>query len=149
MPEKESQLGFLIFFIGVWCGINVILSLVSGWFQLSKKFSCPTDFQTKYSCGLTTMALGIPYFSVNYSHCIFVHIGDAGIRVSILFIFRILSPPILIPWSEMESVRRVRYMLFNTTVIKLRNENRRFRFFWGTGETIFEMCKQKGIQTEA
>lgn len=147
--ETASPVGFLLLFLIFWCGVNAILSLLSGWYQLSKKFLCPTDFQTTHSCGLTSMTLGIPFFPVNYSHCIFVRIGEAGIRISILFLFRILSPPILIPWREIESVRRVRYMLFNSTVINLKNDNQRFRFFWRTGETIFEICKQKGIQIEA
>jgi hypothetical protein len=146
--DLASPIQFLLFFGAMWCSVNILLSLISGWYQISKKFPSPEDFQTTQSYRLTSMTLGVPFFPVSYNHCIFVLIGDAGIRISILFLFRILSSPILIPWSEIKSVNRSRYMLVNSTVINLKNDNRRFRFYWKTGEAIFEACKARQVPVE-
>jgi|WetSurMetagenome_2_1015567.scaffolds.fasta_scaffold00263_7 hypothetical protein len=139
----------IIFFIILWCLVIAILSLVSGWYQLSKKYPCPADLQIIHDCGLTSLTLGIPYFPVSFSNCVFVRIANEGIIISILFLFRLLCPPILIPWNEVESVQRIRYMFMNSTLLNIKNNKRRFRFFWSAGDTLFEMCKQKGVKINA
>jgi hypothetical protein len=151
--EAQFPLWVIPLFLSVWIVVNIVLSLMSGWFQLSRKFPCPKDFQAKYSFRLTTMTLGIPYLPVGYRNCIYIRIGEAGIKISILFLFRILNPPILIPWREIESVKRVKpklvNMLVHSTIVNIRNDTKRFRFYFSAGNTIFEICKQKGIRIEA
>jgi len=135
-------------FLGLWCGIVAFLALISGWLQLSRKFPCPADFQAKQSFSLASLSLGIPYFPVAHRNCAYISIGEMGIKISIMFIFRILHPPILVPWREIESVKWVRRTWINSVIVNIRNEKRRFRFYWEPARVIFEMCKQKGIRIE-
>ncbi len=146
MPSNiDSPWWFLTFFLGMWIGISGLLSAVSGWYQLSKRFPCPKNFQAEKSFRMTSMSLGYPFLPVNYGHCVFVRIGEAGIRLSVLFLFRLFDPPMLIPWRDIERVRQSWYLFFKSTVITIRNDRRRFRFYFGTGEEIYVRCKRQGI----
>jgi hypothetical protein len=146
--ETLSPVSFLLLILALWCGIYVTVSLLSGWHTLSKKFPCPREFQTNKSFRLTSVSLGPRFLPVTYGNSVFVSIGEVGIRISILLLFRILHPPILIPWDEVESVKRERYMLVNSTLISIKNDNRRVRFYWRAGKAIFEESKGRNIQVE-
>lgn len=147
--NSDFPIWFFPSFVSMWLGVNALLSFMSGWYKFAKRFRCPESFRAEKNCGLTSISLGFKYFPVNYGNCVFVKIGNTGIRLSVLFIFRFMSPPFVIPWEEIENVRRSRYFLFGSTVLNVKRDSRRFRFYWGTGEALFETCKQRGIKIEA
>ena len=58
---------------------------------------------------------------VHYGNCLFVVINDRGLRLSILFLFRFLSPPMFVPWSEAESVEEKQMLLMRYYTVSIRN----------------------------
>jgi hypothetical protein len=59
---------------------------------------------------------GLP---VNYGNCLFVSVSRSGIRLSILFLFRFQSPPLFLPWVDVESVteRRLLFLMRYSEII--------------------------------
>lgn len=119
MPTETGFPWFITLFLIMWFGINASLSLISGWFQLSRKFPCSKKFQAKESFRLTSLSLGPRLVPVSYGNTVFVSINEYGIRISVLFLFRLLTSPILIPWDNINSAKRERYILVNSTLLNI------------------------------
>ena len=74
--------------------------------------------------------MGLGFFPVNYSSCLFVTINEKGFRVAILFLFRFLSPQLFIPWAQIESVAEKRFLFMRYSAIRIR-ENWPILSFYG------------------
>ncbi len=87
----------------IWLGIVVALSVKSGWTTLAKAFPSPQRVEGhKFSFASGVMSQdGTP---VSYGGCLFVTVGDAGIRIAVMPPFRLFSPPLFIPWRSVASV---------------------------------------------
>lgn len=94
---------FPIFFALMWVTVCFVLSLTSGWFGLSRQLAGRLHEVTG-SSSFQSGALGWGFASVSYGNCLFVKVGPAGIGLSILWLFRVLAPPFVIPWQLVQSV---------------------------------------------
>jgi hypothetical protein len=111
---------FLPSFAALWFGITALLAVVGGWRSLAQTFEAREDLQGK-RFRFVSGSLGMRLLPVSYGGCLFVTVGDAGFRLSILFLFRLLSPPLYFPWTQVESVESKRFWLIRATVIRFRN----------------------------
>ena len=87
----------------VWLGIVVALTIRSGWTKLAKAFPSPRRVEGRkflYASGVMSQD-GAP---VSYGGCLFVTVGDAGVRIAVMVPFRLFSPPMFIPWRAVASV---------------------------------------------
>jgi hypothetical protein len=126
---------FLPFFVIMWVGITAVLSVVGGWGELGRRFPATTrpDGET---FSFVSGALNAGMLPVGYGNCLFVTVGSAGVRLSVLFLFRILHPPLLIPWTAIEAVTRERHWFTWRTVVRIRDFDRRLALYGRAGEEV-------------
>ena len=90
------------------------------------------------------MSLGSGLFPVNYGNCLFVTVGHLGLALSVLFMFRILHPPLLIPWSAIEAVRPEKFWFMTRIAVYVRGLNKRLLFPRRVGKKILETFNSQG-----
>ncbi|MGZ5131193.1 MAG: hypothetical protein ACXWCU_12225 [Caldimonas sp.] len=106
MSGAGASLGpqwFLLAFAALWLGVTALLSRAGGWSRLAASFRArhpASGDRFRFVSG----SLGAGRFPVRYNNCLFVVVSRRGMHLSILFPFRFGSPPLFIPWSEVESV---------------------------------------------
>lgn len=99
-------IAFTTFFLVLWMSISLLMSRVSGWAKLAKHYAASSDEQGKtyYMC---SGYIG----SVRYKSCLTLCACKNGLRLSMLFLFRMGHPPLFIPWDQFHNVSEKR-MLF-------------------------------------
>ena len=92
---------FPIFFATLWLSITTLISLLSGWFGLMRKFPDrpePAILQLKWQSG--SMGVGVSMRSLlTLSAC------QTGLRVQILRLFGPFCRPFFVPWDQISIVR--------------------------------------------
>ncbi len=79
-------------------------------------------------------------FPTGYGNCLTVAVSGAGVRLSVLFLFRIMHPPLVIPWSAIESVVSQEQLWFGyRTTIRIRDFDRRLTLKGRAGKRIAAM----------
>jgi hypothetical protein len=117
-PELLQPQWFIPFFL--WLAICAVSTLAGGWFSLSREFRSDEMIEGerfRFASG----SLGAWPFPVTaYGGCLFMTVNDSGFRLSILFLFRFLSPPLFIPWSAVNTVQTGRSLFVRYTLVRLR-----------------------------
>jgi hypothetical protein len=117
----NSPVGFAVFFVALWCSICFVISLMSGWFALSRRFRKQSE-----PCGETKTA-GPFFYSIytrfwgHYSGIIRLTAATEALYLSVLFLFRIGHPPLQIPWNEI-MFRKTKYFWRSYIVLTLGSE---------------------------
>jgi hypothetical protein len=137
-PHISGVIGwFLLLFIVAWLGTCALLSLMGGWHRLAKKFRATSEIDgEKYR--FVSMSLGTGLFPVRYRNSLFVTVGRSGVALSVLFPFRVLHPPLFIPWSDVETVRPESSWLTNPVALYVRGFDKRLLFRGHAGKKILE-----------
>jgi hypothetical protein len=121
LSQLVQPLSFLFFFVFLWLVISGGLALAAGWTSLAAKFR-----QTETLLGerFTSVsgAISNGRLPVGYRSCLTVSVGQAGFSLAVLFPFRFLSPPLLIPWSEVETVLVEKLLRVGYTAVRLRHQ---------------------------
>jgi hypothetical protein len=132
---------FFAMFVGIWIAVCVTASLCSGWFSLARRFrrrGPASGAKFYFSSG----SMGLPVVPASYSRVLFVSVGPAGLGLSVLFPFRLLHPPILIPWLAVESVVQRRLFFFESSVIRVHDQWPRIRLFGDAGRKALRQFEQ-------
>lgn len=97
---------FLLFvgFALVGCFTLLVLAFLGDWGILAKSFRAREKPRGKYFY-LRSSAVGM----VGYRRMLTVGVTDKGLYLSVLFPFRPLHPPLLIPWSEIKEVHENKF----------------------------------------
>jgi hypothetical protein len=111
-----------LYFVAMWFGVTGLLAYAGGWARLANAFPAempvPGD-RFRFVSG----SMGLRFVPVSYGNCLFVTVSPSGLRISIFFPFRFLSPPLFVPWSAMESVTQGRYfLLMRSTVLVIKEQ---------------------------
>jgi hypothetical protein len=116
-----APLWFMLLFAGMWLVITGVLSRVSGWTSLATQFRA-TQPTSGEKFRFVSGSVGKKGFPVGYRNCLFVSVGERGLGLAILFLFRFQSPSLFIPWSQVESVAEKKIFFARYVVICLRNQ---------------------------
>ena len=110
LPEGVVMALTLVAMATAWCSVSLLLSVMGGWRQLAKRYTCSgTIVGTTWwfqSAGIHC------YVETNYGSCLTVKANNEGIGLSLLLPFRIGHPPLFIPWSEVEIGEVRRFFFF-------------------------------------
>ena len=125
----------------MWLAITGGISLISGWHLLADRFksSVPIEGET---FRFRSAAMGWRFFPANYGGCLFSTVGPQGFSLSLLFMFRFLHPPVVIPWSAVERCEMVRSWFVQNVSVRINGFDRRLLIGGSLGRTIFENWQQ-------
>ena len=93
-------IAFLAFFASLWVFVCWVLSHVGGWHTLSKTFRNNKP-PTRKCVQNESMRVGL----ISYSHTMIFCLSTEGLSMSVMILFRVAHPPLLIPWSEFHNPR--------------------------------------------
>jgi hypothetical protein len=127
---------FLLFFAAMWFGIGALVSAAAGWPKLARRFRAtePATGETfRFVSGLVGASA---WFPVGYRNCLSLTVNDSGFRLAVLFLFRFLTPPLFIPWTEVESIRDGRFWFMRYTVVRIRGSTTRIMIPGAAGKRI-------------
>jgi hypothetical protein len=114
-------------FVVAWFVIVALMSIASGWHRLSRIYPARSWLPTE-TFRSATMALGSRYFPVSYKNCLTVQIGAEGIGFSVWLPFRILHPPLFIPWSSIAECKEEKSWFITARVLYITDSKTRFIF---------------------
>ena len=97
---------FACFFVATWCLVVAVISVVGGWFHLSKRFRLDRPFDG-LSEGLQS---GVMRSFAKYANCLRLGANAEGLYLAVLFLFRFMHPPLFVPWSEIKVHRQQRWL---------------------------------------
>ena len=136
---------FLPLFVLVWAGTCTMLSFMGGWHRLAARFPASSDIEgEKYR--FASMSLSSGHFPVRYNNSLSVTVGRSGLVLSVLFLLRVMPPPLFIPWSAVETVRPERFWLVSGTAVYLRGFDKRLLFRGRAGKKIFEAFNARAVR---
>ena len=137
-PEFLPPQLFFPFFVAMWAFISTSLAAVSGWISLAKQFRVTSPFRGE-RFRFVSGSMGLSYFPVSYGSCLFVAVGELGFTLSILFLFRLFSPPLFIPWHDVKSVEVKRMFFMRYTVVRLKDHWPTISIRGAAGRKIYEI----------
>jgi hypothetical protein len=99
---------FALMFVGLWCGVCLILARFGGWSRLAARFpatSAPIGDKVPF----TSAKFGL----VRYSNVLSAVRTNEGLYLSIWLPWRLGHPPLFIPWPEMRNLQTSRTFGFD------------------------------------
>ena len=133
-PSKSYY--FLILFLVLWIGICMLISIISGWWELSKTYRANFPFNgRKLRMKSATMRWG-----TNYGGCLTIGANREGLHLAIFPIFRVYHPPLFIPWIDISTENRKQLIFFKSVRFSFRkNSNIHLIFSEKLAERIFKI----------
>jgi hypothetical protein len=145
VPDWQFLLLAIPAFLFFWSGVVASISIVGGWHNLAKRFRQEeTTFRisgeargTLEKFRWSSLKMGPKFFPTNYGNCITVTLSDDGIGLKVMLLFRPLHPPLLIPWSAIESIETGQeLLLFERTSIQIQGLANPIRIYGRAGQAI-------------
>ncbi|MBM3162168.1 MAG: hypothetical protein FJZ79_02310 [Chlorobi bacterium] len=113
---------FLLFFALLWTGVSALLSKIGGWSLLAERFPGKTiQLGGRHFRFASAIFRRFPLFPASYRGILFVSVDTEGLHLDIFFMFRVLSPPIFIPWRAVESVGEQKHLFGSYGVVHIKD----------------------------
>jgi hypothetical protein len=89
-----------IYLLFLWLLVGAIISVVGGWFSLSKVYRTRTrvPFEGAKWGGQSGRMRGL----ANYNNVLTVGATQRGLYLASMFLFRFMHAPLLVPWTEIK-----------------------------------------------
>lgn len=113
-------LGFLVVFPLFWMAIVFLISRMTGWARMARRFGVSSD--RKFS------GEGFGWSSAQfnllggYSNCLDIVVSRHGIYIRPVWLFRIGHEPLLIPWAAIAGIEVGRRMFLTIAKVAIRPE---------------------------
>jgi hypothetical protein len=105
--DKFFPIAFAIGFPIMWVAVSLVLSHMGGWSKLAEHYA---DHQ--HVSGETYYMRSGFVGAINYKSCLNLRVCETGLRLSVLFPFRVGHPPLFIPWDQFHSISEKRVFFF-------------------------------------
>jgi hypothetical protein len=106
--------------IALWLAVLAILARVSGWRSLGEQFATRTAPEGR-RFRFVSATLGAARRPIRYRNCLHIVVGEDGLFVRVTFPLNFQSPPLFLPWGNVESVSEKRLFFARTVTFR----------FWG------------------
>jgi hypothetical protein len=137
-PDSEW---FFPAFVVFWLAICGTLSLLGGWHELAERFKTGEAVEGE-RFRFRSGAIGWRAFPVSYGGCLFASVGPKAFRLSILFPFRFLHPPLVIPWAEVERCEPTKLWFMKYVAVYVKDFGRCLMFDGSLGQKMLDMWMQ-------
>jgi len=115
-----ATLIIVIIFIAFWCAIGYLVSFLTGWLALARRFKKQSEpYGEIRSAGPFFYAVYMRFWG-HYSSVIRLTAASDALYASVLFLFRIGHPPLRIPWDEIR-FGRTKFFFRTNIVLTLGN----------------------------
>jgi len=129
--------------VGGWCALIGLIARLSGWHALAERY--PSDERIEGELfRFASMSVGPKWFPSHYGGCLFVRLADDGVRLSILFPFRMGHPPLFIPWHAVEDCRQERFWFATYTTVQLVEPKMPMTFSGKLGRALLDAWSKRG-----
>jgi hypothetical protein len=91
--------------VGIWIGVNLLRGYIGGWMRLARTYRASS--QKKVVTGISRRRFfqtAYMRWLMVYGDCMMFRADNRGLRISVLPVFRIGHPSLLIPWDEITVV---------------------------------------------
>lgn len=113
----------ILLVVPFWCAICFLVSLITGWFSLGRRFKREAGpYGETKTAGPLLYTVYMRFWS-HYSSVVRLTSGSDALYASVIFPFRIGHPPLRIPWNEIQTGTK-RYFFRNYIVLMLGNEEK-------------------------
>lgn len=110
-----TPIGLAIAIVAFWCVVSFLISFLTGWFTLSRRFKKQSDpYGETRSAGPFFYRVFLRFWS-QYSSVIRLTAASDALYLSAMFLFRIGHPPLRIPWDEIQFSQTKRF--FRTYIV--------------------------------
>ena len=136
IAEPWLLLVYPLFAVVIWAATLTALSIGGGWRALAQRFPA-TGRPAGAIWSFSSATFRTRLLPIHYGNCVTVTVSDAGLRIDVLFVFRPMHPPILIPWSAIDSVgRKSGSLRRRAAVLAIRDFERRVVLYGNAGEKV-------------
>jgi hypothetical protein len=119
----DTPYGFVIFFMILWCAVCFLISFLTGWFALARRFKRQADpYGETKTAGPFFYTVYMRWWS-KYSSVIRLTAAGDALYASVLLPFRIGHPPLRIPWDEIR-FGRAKFFFRTYLMLTLGNEEK-------------------------
>lgn len=116
-------LGIALFFVAFWCAVCFLISLITGWFALGRRFKRQSEpYGETKTAGPFFYTVYMRLWS-HYSSTIRLSAASDALYASVLFLFRMGHPPLRIPWDEIQ-FGRAKFFFRTYVVLTLGNQEK-------------------------
>lgn len=113
-------LAFPWFVVAISCASFLLISRISGWSLLARRFRATEPF-----CGDTWGWQSARFRGwFGYNHCLTIGASQEGLYLSVMLPFRLLHPALLIPWREIEVETGKMFGWYDTAQFRIGTEER-------------------------
>ncbi len=106
--ERFAPFALVVLFVGAWCLIGYVMSILTGWNRLAKRFPAPPGLKARLY-----RFRGAFFGDVFCSGPVTVGVSRQGLYMATFLLFRPFHKPLLIPWKEIRPERVKGSFLFN------------------------------------
>lgn len=100
---------YAVFFVAVWCVALSLISVMTGWHALSKRFKKQSEpYGDSKTAGPFFYSVYMRFWG-HYSSVIRMTAAGDALYISVMFPFRIGHPPLRVPWDEIR-MRRTKFL---------------------------------------
>src|SRR5262245_465054 len=140
---------FFVLFAAMWLGAVAGLAWASGWRALAERFRSARPVDGERFRFVTGWIGKSKSFPVQYRGALFITISGEGFLLSMFFPFRLCSPPLFIPWTEVESVTDEEAWFVNRAVVCIRGSPTIIMIAGRAGQRIAEAYAQSSSARHA
>ena len=120
MQAETSAFFPLFLFAAIWLGVTFLLSWLSGWRLLAQRFRAQEPWNGQ-RWGWQSARLRV----CSYNHCLTFGASPAALYLSIMPLFGLFNPALLIPWQEIEvETGKLFFGWYDTALLKLGTQER-------------------------
>jgi hypothetical protein len=113
-PFPHFAFVFPFLFVGMWCGISLLLSLIGGWHRLGQSFRA-----SEWPSGRRFLVQSGSVGGVGYRNCLTIYSSPEGLYLSVMLPFRLAHPPLFIPWEEIHDIKARRFLWVEDIVFEV------------------------------
>jgi len=95
--------------VAFWCFICALISWAGGWWKLSKRFRAG-EKPAGQTFWMQHLWLGV----ADYKGCVNIRVAPSGLHLSVLPIFAVAHPPLLIPWKLFAPTKTIKWFWLTT-----------------------------------
>jgi hypothetical protein len=126
---SQPPLALLVVWVALGAASLLLFANAVAWQVLARRCRSAEGCAQSLRLRFASSSVGfVGWFPLSYPGCTTVSVSAAGLCMSVPFPFRLVAPPISLPWSQVQSVAVERWALVQRTVLRVRGTRAKLAF---------------------